>query len=389
MPNDGTFLNIEAGRRKRQRAIGTSAGTVDASKIVMTGSNGRLDASLLPANTNTTVVDSTLNGNIVVNGAEIVVFDPTNFAATNIVQTATHRFVSDTEKGVWDNKANNTLASATVNGLMTSAHFSKLEALPAQSTIILPPGGPNIDASGGLIVEGLELVDLPNRQARIRFHPLVEQAWDFLNGVTGTPFSARTSGTTGSAVGSPAPVTTDSIGEVKLETGTADPTTSNVYAAMTTAQGPFTGGQGILRIQFRVYLHTLSASTDEFVLRIGFVNGWTSGSPNGCFFEYNRAVSPNWRLINTIAGTQQVVTSNAAVVAGSWQVFEPVIAANAASTTYLYNGESIGLVSGGVPAATNQTMGLGVTLNKVSGLNSRAVSVDYARFRQGVVNRFI
>jgi len=48
MANDGTFLNLEAGKKKRNTALEVSAGVADAAKIVMTDSTGRLDNSLLP-----------------------------------------------------------------------------------------------------------------------------------------------------------------------------------------------------------------------------------------------------------------------------------------------------------------------------------------------------
>lgn len=54
---------------------------------------------------------------------------PTTHPATMITEDSTHRFVTDTEKNTWNNKADKTLASATANGLMSSAHYSKLEAL--------------------------------------------------------------------------------------------------------------------------------------------------------------------------------------------------------------------------------------------------------------------
>lgn len=54
---------------------------------------------------------------------------PTTHPATMITEDSTHRFVTDTEKNTWNNKADRTLASATANGLMSSAHYSKLEAL--------------------------------------------------------------------------------------------------------------------------------------------------------------------------------------------------------------------------------------------------------------------
>ena len=54
---------------------------------------------------------------------------PATHPATMITEDSTHRFVTDTEKNTWNNKADRTLASATANGLMSSAHYSKLEAL--------------------------------------------------------------------------------------------------------------------------------------------------------------------------------------------------------------------------------------------------------------------
>lgn len=54
---------------------------------------------------------------------------PSSHPASMITQDATHRFVTDTEKNTWNNKADKTLASATEDGLMSSANFSKLQAL--------------------------------------------------------------------------------------------------------------------------------------------------------------------------------------------------------------------------------------------------------------------
>ena len=48
MANDGTFLNLEAGKQKRNTALETSAGAADAGKMVKVDSTGRLDSSLLP-----------------------------------------------------------------------------------------------------------------------------------------------------------------------------------------------------------------------------------------------------------------------------------------------------------------------------------------------------
>lgn len=54
---------------------------------------------------------------------------PSTHPATMITEDETHRFVTDTEKATWNNKAEKTLASASSAGLMSSDHFNKLESL--------------------------------------------------------------------------------------------------------------------------------------------------------------------------------------------------------------------------------------------------------------------
>jgi len=48
MANNGKFLTIETGRHKQELAINTSAGAGDASKLLRTDSNGKLDLSFMP-----------------------------------------------------------------------------------------------------------------------------------------------------------------------------------------------------------------------------------------------------------------------------------------------------------------------------------------------------
>lgn len=54
---------------------------------------------------------------------------PDTHPASMIVQDATHRFVTDTEKNTWNNKADKTLASGTQDGLLSSEYFLKLQNL--------------------------------------------------------------------------------------------------------------------------------------------------------------------------------------------------------------------------------------------------------------------
>ena len=55
---------------------------------------------------------------------------PSSHPATMIQEDASHRFVSDTEKSAWNNKASTALASQSAAGLMSAADKKKLDGLP-------------------------------------------------------------------------------------------------------------------------------------------------------------------------------------------------------------------------------------------------------------------
>lgn len=86
------------------------------------------------------VIDSTTNGNILINGVETNVYTlPSALAPTIITQDETHRFVSDTEKGTWNGKAGTSVASAGADGLMSSAHFTKVSGVETGANLYVHP----------------------------------------------------------------------------------------------------------------------------------------------------------------------------------------------------------------------------------------------------------
>ncbi len=54
---------------------------------------------------------------------------PSTHDASMITQSATYRFVSDTEKSTWNNKASTSVASSSANGLMSKEDKSKLDSV--------------------------------------------------------------------------------------------------------------------------------------------------------------------------------------------------------------------------------------------------------------------
>lgn len=57
--------------------------------------------------------------------------DTTNPA--NIIQSASYRFVTDAEKATWNGKASTAVATASANGLMSSADKTKLDGIAKRS----------------------------------------------------------------------------------------------------------------------------------------------------------------------------------------------------------------------------------------------------------------
>lgn len=64
---------------------------------------------------------------------------PANHPATVITEDTTHRFVTDAEKGTWNSKAPNTLASTSANGLMSIEDKKKLDGMTAGANNYVHP----------------------------------------------------------------------------------------------------------------------------------------------------------------------------------------------------------------------------------------------------------
>jgi hypothetical protein len=99
------------------------------------------------------VEDSETNGNILVDGQELVVYKhPTSHPASMITEEETKRFVSDAQIASWDAKAETTVASSTSNGLLSAEDKAKLDTLAS--------GGTKVEDStvnGNILVNGGEV----------------------------------------------------------------------------------------------------------------------------------------------------------------------------------------------------------------------------------------
>lgn len=101
------------------KVIGDGAGVTDFSGL--TGKPQINGHELASGNNTLETLGIQAKGNYIAQGSKI--------AATDITEDGTHKFVTDTEKSTWNGKANNTVASGSANGLMSSAHYTKLEGI--------------------------------------------------------------------------------------------------------------------------------------------------------------------------------------------------------------------------------------------------------------------
>lgn len=86
----------------------------------------------LNAHTNNTTLHFTADEKTKLSGIEVNAnnyIHPSSHSANIITQDSTHRFVTDTEKTTWNNKASTSVVTTSANGLMTSSDKSKLDGI--------------------------------------------------------------------------------------------------------------------------------------------------------------------------------------------------------------------------------------------------------------------
>lgn len=121
------------------KVIGDGSGVTDFSGL--TGKPQINGHELVSGNNTLETLGIQAKGNYIAQGSKI--------AATDITEDETHKFVSDTEKSTWNGKANNTVASGSANGLMSSAHFTKLEGIETNANNYTLPAA-KTSAIGGV-----------------------------------------------------------------------------------------------------------------------------------------------------------------------------------------------------------------------------------------------
>lgn len=163
-------------------------------------------------------------------------------------------------------------------------------------------------------------------------------------------------------------------GILSLITGTA----SNGRAAIDSwsDNAIFRFDQGTTYYETLIYLPTLANATDDYVLRLGFVQG-SSLTNDVVAFEYNRANSVNWHGLTGWNGVYTRVDTGVAVAATKWIVLSMQFTSSAC--TFSINGSAVGTISSNIRPDGGTRMG--THLLKTAGTTSVSVLLDYVYYR--------
>lgn len=163
-------------------------------------------------------------------------------------------------------------------------------------------------------------------------------------------------------------------GILSLITGTA----SNGRAAIDSwnDNAIFRFDQGTTYYETLIYLPTLANTTDDYVLRLGFVQG-NSLTNDVVAFEYNRANSVNWHGLTGWNGVYTRVDTGVAVAATKWIVLSMQFTSS--TCTFYINGSAVGTISSNIRPDGGTR--LGTHLLKTAGTTSVSVLLDYVYYR--------
>lgn len=134
--------------------------------------------------------------------------------------------------------------------------------------------------------------------------------------------------------------------------------------------------QGTTTFETLIYIPTLATATDDYVLRLGFVQG-NALTNDVIAFEYNRSNSVNWHGVTGWNGGYTRVDTGVAVAATKWLLL--ALEFTSTSLTLRINGTACGTITSNIRPDGGTR--LGTHLLKTAGTTSVTVLLDYVYYR--------
>lgn len=204
---------------------------------------------------------------------------------------------------------------------------------------------------------------------------LYDDGWNPVTAATGqTGFLAQ-------AAGASAAITQGTAepgrpGLLAVTTGT----TTTGRASWTTTGGvstiAFSSSSGVQTAHVILRLDDLSTVSEEYTIRMGFIDAVAADSVDGAYIEYDRTASVNWRC-KTSANSVRTATNGSVAVAEDVFVRGTVTVTNDTSVSFEIDGVSICAAhTANIPTGTTRGTGIGVAIIKSAGTTARTFSID-------------
>jgi hypothetical protein len=150
----------------------------------------------------------------------------------------------------------------------------------------------------------------------------------------------------------------------------------------------FSNGQ--IEFETRIYIRSLSNSTDRFTILTGF-NRFSSTSPtiiDGCTFIYDEGgvgtgnlASPNWQIVTAVSSVRSVFDTGVVVNTDTFYKFRIVTNPTATEVKYFINDTLVRTETSNIPTNSFALLPL-VTITKSAGTTDVGILVDYVGLKK-------
>jgi hypothetical protein len=198
---------------------------------------------------------------------------------------------------------------------------------------------------------------------------------DWLTGALAGSYGWTSTVATGTVVANTANLDTTHWGIVTLTSGAAS--TNAALLSLNTGLRPIVFGAANVYIEMLINLSRLgTASTDDYICRMGLFDNWTGLPNNGIWFDYNvtgNATGANWYRSTANGGARTQTNSTVAVATGWLKLAIKVTGSSTAE--FFVNDVSIGTNNANLPAGACYPA-FGITKG-ANGTTNTTLLVDY------------
>lgn len=187
---------------------------------------------------------------------------------------------------------------------------------------------------------------------------------DFMSGAAAVPELAYTTGNGGTST---AATPTGGMGTLGFVTDNV--TAGSFGAALSAATVRFSLYRA--RVTWRVQLQMLKASSDDFAMRIGFIDTTNAKPVDGAYVEYDSSASANWRYCTANNSTRTENASATAVTASAWHLIAIEVNAAGTSVEFFLNGASLGTITTNIPTGATRLTNFGFHVVRLAGTPSQ------------------